>query len=67
MKVQDILDALSSSEIVQEVVVIVLVQEPGKQALRAKATLKGGYVLHIQRGLGNWSQELLLSHSKGCT
>lgn len=52
MKVQDILDALSSSEIVQEVVVIVLVQEPGKQALRAKATLKGGYILHINEALG---------------
>ncbi|HSD59133.1 MAG TPA: DUF6516 family protein [Methanotrichaceae archaeon] len=52
MKVQDILDALSSSEIVQEVVVIVLVQEPGKQALRAKATLKGGYVLHINEAFG---------------
>lgn len=52
MKVQDILDALSSSEIVQEVVVIILVQEPGKQALRAKAILKGGYVLHINESLG---------------
>ncbi len=52
MKVQDILDALSSSEIIQEVVVIVLVQEPGKQALRAKATLNGGYLLHINESLG---------------
>ena len=52
MKVQDILDALSSSEIVQEVIVIDLVQEPGKQALRAKAILKGGYVLYINESLG---------------
>lgn len=52
MKVQDILDALSSSEIVQKVVVVVLVQDPGKQALRAKATLKRGYVLHINKAFG---------------
>jgi len=45
MKVQDILDALSSSEIVEEMEVMVLVQEPGRQALRAVAKLEGGYVL----------------------
>lgn len=52
MKVQDILDALSSSEVVEEVEVVVLVQEPGRQALRAVATLVGGYVLHINEALG---------------
>ncbi|AET64430.1 toxin-antitoxin system TumE family protein [Methanothrix harundinacea] len=52
MKVQDILDALSSSEIVEEMEVMVLVQEPGRQALRAAAKLKGGYVLFINEALG---------------
>ncbi|HPE63385.1 MAG TPA: DUF6516 family protein [Methanothrix sp.] len=52
MNVQDILDALSSSEIVEEIEVTVLVQEPGRQALRAVASLKGGYVLHINEALG---------------
>jgi hypothetical protein len=52
MKVQDILDALSSSEIVEEVEVLILVQEPGRQALRAVATLAGGYVLSINEALG---------------
>jgi hypothetical protein len=52
MKVQDILDALSSSEIVEEMEVMVLIQEPGRQALRAVATLEGGYVLHINEALG---------------
>jgi hypothetical protein len=40
MKVQDILDALSSSDIVQKIDIIALVEEPGKQALRAKASLR---------------------------
>jgi len=52
MKVQDILDALSSSEIVEEMTVTVLVQEPGSQAIRAVASLKGGYILHINEALG---------------
>lgn len=52
MKVQDILDAISTSEIVQELVVLVLVEEPGKQALRAKASLEGGYVLYITEAFG---------------
>ena len=52
MKVQDILDVLSSSEIVEEVEVVILVQEPGRQAIRAVATLAGGYVLHINEALG---------------
>ncbi len=52
MMVQDILDVLSSSVIVQEVIVLIRVQEPGKQALRAIAHLKGGYLLHISESLG---------------
>jgi predicted RNase H-like nuclease (RuvC/YqgF family) len=52
MKVQDILDALSTSEIVQELVVLVLVKEPAKQALRAKVSLKGGYVMYITEAFG---------------
>ena len=52
MKAQEILDDLSSSDIVLEIAVIVLVQEPGRQALRAIASLKGGYVLHINESHG---------------
>ena len=52
MNVQDIIDALSSSDIVEMIAVTVLVQEPGRQALRATASLKGGYVLHINEALG---------------
>jgi hypothetical protein len=52
MIVQDILDSLSSSEIVEEIEVMVLVQEPGRQALRAVASLKGGYFLSINEALG---------------
>jgi predicted RNase H-like nuclease (RuvC/YqgF family) len=52
MKVQDILDALSTSEIVQELVVLVLVKEPAKQALRAKVSLKGGYVMYVTEAFG---------------
>ena len=52
MNVREILDALSSSDIVEKLTVIVLFQEPGRQALRATALLKGGYVLHINEALG---------------
>ena len=52
MNAQDILDALSSSEIVEDTSVVVLVQEPGRQALRAIALLKGEYVLYINEALG---------------
>lgn len=52
MSVQGILDALSSSDIVEKISVIVLVQEPGRQVLRATASLKRGYVLHINEALG---------------
>jgi len=51
-KVQDILDTLSSSKIVEEIEVMVLVQEPGRQALRAVAELEDGYVLFINEALG---------------
>ncbi len=52
MKAQEILDVLSNSDIVLEIAVIVLVQEPGRQALRAIVLLKGGYVLHINESHG---------------
>lgn len=52
MNVQEIRDALSSSDIVEKIAVIVLVQEPGRQALRVTASLKRGYVLHINEALG---------------
>lgn len=52
MMVQDILDVLSLSEIVQEVIILIQVQEPGKQALRARAHLKDGFILHINESLG---------------
>ncbi|HPS91085.1 MAG TPA: hypothetical protein PKV33_02920 [Methanothrix sp.] len=52
MKAQEILDVLSNSDIVLELAVIIMVQEPGKQALRAIASLKGGYVLHINESHG---------------
>jgi hypothetical protein len=65
MKVQDILDAFSTSEIVQELVVLVLVEEPGKQAVRAKASLKGGYVMLYHRGFRKRLQKLFLPYPKG--
>jgi hypothetical protein len=52
MKAQEILDVLSNSDIVLEIAVIALVQEPGRQALRAIISLKGGYVLHINESHG---------------
>jgi len=52
MKAEDILDALSSSHIVQKIEVIVLVAEPSRQALRARALLKNGFVLHINESFG---------------
>ena len=63
MKVQDILDAISTSEIVQELVVLVLEEEPGKQALRAKASLKGGYVL-VSLRLSEKASEAIPTMSK---
>jgi hypothetical protein len=52
MKTQDILDALSSSDIILKVDVIALVEEPGKQALRARASLKNGFLLHVTEAFG---------------
>jgi len=52
MKAQAILDALSSSDIVQKVDVIALVEEPGKQALRANASLKNGFELYVTEAFG---------------
>ena len=52
MMAQDILDVLSSSEIVQEIIVLIQIQEPANQALRARVHLKGGYILHINESLG---------------
>jgi len=52
MNVQDILDVLSSSDIILEITVIVLIQEPRRQALRAIAQLTGGYTLYINEALG---------------
>lgn len=50
--VQEILDALSSSDIVEKIEIVVLVREPGRQALRATASLSEGYVLHINEASG---------------
>lgn len=52
MNVQEIADSLSGSEIVLEVEVAVLIQEPGRQALRIKASLIKGYTLHINESIG---------------
>lgn len=52
MKAQDILDALSSCDVVLKLDVIILVAEPGKQALRARASLKRGLTLHITEAFG---------------
>ncbi|MGB4653091.1 hypothetical protein [Methanothrix sp.] len=52
MKIRDVLDILSSSETILEVDVIVLVEEPGKQALRARASLKNGFLLQVNEALG---------------
>jgi hypothetical protein len=52
MKAQEILDVLSNSDIVLELAVIIMIQELGRQALRAIASLKGGYVLHVNESHG---------------
>ncbi|MHC1595111.1 MAG: toxin-antitoxin system TumE family protein [Methanotrichaceae archaeon] len=67
MNVLEILDALSSSEIVLEIAVIVLIQEPGRQALRIKASLRDGYTLYINEAIGHsfrsYSYHVLKSNS----
>jgi hypothetical protein len=52
MKAQDILDALSRSDIVKKIDVIALVEEPGKQAIRAKVILERGFTLHVTEAFG---------------
>ncbi len=52
MTVSYILAALSSSNLVTNVEVIEMNVEPTVQSLRAKATLKKGYVLYINEGMG---------------
>ena len=52
MKTQDILEALSRSDIILGVEVIALVEEPGKQALRARASLKNGFLLNVTEAYG---------------
>jgi hypothetical protein len=52
MKAQDILDALSSSDIVQKIDVIIQVEEPGKQALRARVSLVNDFTLHVTEAFG---------------
>jgi hypothetical protein len=46
MKVQDILDAFSTSEIVQELVVLVLVEEPGKPG-SARQSIFETWICHV--------------------
>jgi hypothetical protein len=53
MKAQEILDVLSNSDIVLKIAVIILIQEPGRQALRAIVSLKEGYVLYINESHGS--------------
>jgi len=52
MRAQDILDALSRSDIVKNIDVIALVEEPGKQALRARAIMESGFTLHVTEAFG---------------
>ena len=52
MTISKTLSALSSSEIVLELKVIKTIIEPPIQALRARATLKGAYVLQINESTG---------------
>ena len=52
MTVSHILAVLSQSDIVINVEVIEMNVEPTVQSLRAKATLKRGYVLYVNEGMG---------------
>ncbi|NIA11300.1 MAG: hypothetical protein GWP10_16640 [Nitrospiraceae bacterium] len=52
MTVSHILAVLSSSDLVMNVEVIEMNVEPKVQSLRAKATLKEGYVLYVNEGIG---------------
>jgi predicted RNase H-like nuclease (RuvC/YqgF family) len=52
MTVSHILAVLSSSDLVIDVEIIEMNVEPKTQSLRAKATLKKGYVLYVNEGIG---------------
>ena len=52
MAVSHILAMLSSSDLVMNVEIIEMNVEPNVQSLRAKATLKEGYVLYVDEGMG---------------
>jgi predicted RNase H-like nuclease (RuvC/YqgF family) len=52
MTVSHILAVLSSSDLVMSVEVVEVNAEPKVQSLRAKATLKNGYVLYVNEGIG---------------
>ena len=52
MAVSHILAVLSSSDLVMSVEVVEMNVEPTVQSLRAKATLKNGYMLYVNEGMG---------------
>jgi len=52
MTISHILTVLSSSDLVMSVEVVEMNAEPKVQSLRAKATLKNGYVLYVNEGIG---------------
>lgn len=52
MTVSHILAVLSSSDLVIDVEIIEMNVEPKTQSLRAKTTLKKGYVLYVNEGIG---------------
>ncbi len=54
MTVSHILAVLSSSDLVIDVEIIEMNVEPKTQSLRAKATLKKGYVLYVNEGIGDY-------------
>jgi hypothetical protein len=53
MTINNTISVLSSSEIVLELKVIKAIVEPPLQALKATATLKGGYLLQINESSGS--------------
>ena len=52
MTVPHILAMLSSSDLVMNAEIIEMNVEPKVQSLRAEATLKDGYVLYVNEGMG---------------
>lgn len=52
MTISKTVAALSSSEIVLELKVLKAIVEPPVQALKARATLKDGYILQINESMG---------------